>query len=58
MEIIQLHIARITALVEDFQRFFDSYMHIVSWKNPTLTSLSLLMFTAICLRLNAEYTGR
>jgi len=57
MEIIQLHIARITAIVEDFQRLLGSYTYIVSWKNPALTSLSLLMFVATCLRFNAEYTG-
>jgi hypothetical protein len=58
IELIQLHIARITAIFEEFRSLIDSYSYVISWKNPTLTSLSLLIFTAACLRFNSEYIGR
>lgn len=58
VELIQLHIARITSLVGDLNKLLDSYFYLVSWKNPALTSLSMIIFVFTCLRFNTEYIGR
>lgn len=58
MELIQIHIARIIALLEDLNELIRAYAYLVSWKNPALTSLSLIIFVTLCLRFNAEYFGR
>lgn len=57
VELIQLHVARMTAIFEDFQNFAESYNYVVSWKNPALTSLSLLLFVSLTIKFNAEYSG-
>jgi len=58
VELIQLHIARIFCLLEDFNELIGGYFYLVSWKNPALTSLSFIFFVTLCLRFNAEYYGR
>ncbi len=58
VELIQLHIARIFALLEDINDFIRGYVYLISWKNPALTSLSFIIFVTVCLRFNAEYFGR
>lgn len=58
VELIQVHIARIKSILEDLQDVLDSYFYLISWKNPALTGLSLMLFVSICLRFNAEYMGR
>ena len=58
VDMFQIHIARIGALVNDVKNGVKSYMYLVSWKDPALTSLSLILFVAICVRFNSEYVGR
>jgi hypothetical protein len=41
---IQLHIARITAVAEDIQKLVAAYSYLVSWENPVLTGASLVRF--------------
>jgi hypothetical protein len=53
----QNHIARIGALLADAKTGLDKYNYMVSWKNPSLTILSLIIFVIFCLRFNAEYSG-
>lgn len=57
MQMFQLHLSRISAFIGDFKRFFESYFHVVSWKNPTLTSLSLIFFVFFCFRFDPAYIG-
>jgi len=57
MELIQLHIARIFSLIEGITELVNAYFYLVGWKNPALTSLSLIIFVTLCLRFNAEYFG-
>lgn len=58
VDLIQLHIARITTLVEDLSKLHESYQYIISWKNPALTSMCMIIFTSLCLRFNMEKVGR
>lgn len=58
VDLIQLHIARITTLVEDLSKLHESYQYVISWKNPALTSMCMIIFTSLCLRFNTEKVGR
>jgi len=58
VDLIQVHIARINSLVEDMSAAVNAYLYLISWDNRALTSLSLLIFVAISLTINAEYFGR
>ena len=58
VDLIQLHIARIGSLVEEVTAIYQTYFYVVSWENPALTGLSLIIFVFFCLRFNAEYFGR
>lgn len=55
VELFQAHIARIGRLLGDVKKGADAFSYVISWKNPALTSLSLILFVALCLRFNAEY---
>eukprot|EP00978_Attheya_sp_CCMP212_P020618 scaffold59206_cov53-Attheya_sp.AAC.1 len=57
VDLIQLHVSRIGAIVEDFKLGLDEYLYMISWKNPFLTGLSLFLFLRCCLRMDAEYFG-
>jgi len=57
VDLIQLHIARIGSLVEEVTAIYQTYFYVVSWENPALTGLSLIIFVFFCLRFNAEYFG-
>lgn len=39
---INLHIARIGAIIEDVQKFVSNYMYLISWENMYLTATSLV----------------
>jgi len=58
IDLVQLHIARIGALVADIKRLFSAYSYLVSWNDPVLTALSLIAFVWLCLKFNMEYVGR
>lgn len=58
VDLIQLHVARITSLIEDVSKLIESYHYVVSWKNPALTSMCMIIFTSLCLRFNTEKVGR
>jgi hypothetical protein len=49
--LIQLHIARITAITEFVQNLVYAYMHVVSWENPQLTGMSMVRFLSTSLAL-------
>ena len=55
VEMFQVHIARIGRLLEDIKKAVEAFSYVISWKNPALTSLSLILFIVLCLRFNAEY---
>jgi hypothetical protein len=57
MAIFQLHIARLSSLIEDAKRLIECYQYIVSWRHPILTALSMLVFIQCCIRFNPVYFG-
>jgi hypothetical protein len=57
MNMFQLHLARIFSLIDDFNKAVESYLYVVSWDNPTLTSLSLMLFIFFCFRFDPAYFG-
>jgi len=57
VDMFQIHIARIAAIIEDIKKAGESYMYIISWKEPALTSLSMIIFFTVGLRFNTEYVG-
>eukprot|EP00984_Skeletonema_dohrnii_P029267 scaffold19714_cov144-Skeletonema_dohrnii-CCMP3373.AAC.1 len=46
--LIQLHIARIGALVEDIQKLVSAYMYLVGWENDKLTGTALVSLHVLC----------
>jgi hypothetical protein len=57
MNMFQLHLARISSLIDDCNKAVEEYLYVVSWKNPTLTSLSLILFVFFCFRFDPAYFG-
>uniref|UniRef100_A0A7R9ZHB4 C2 domain-containing protein n=1 Tax=Pseudictyota dubia TaxID=2749911 RepID=A0A7R9ZHB4_9STRA len=57
VDLIQVHIARIGALVEDVKNAVENYNYLVSWKDPAMTSLSLIIFVLSCIHFDTEYCG-
>lgn len=57
VELFQAHIARIGTIISDIKKGIAACAYVVSWKNPALTSLSLIIFVTLCLRFNAEYVA-
>ena len=55
VELFQAHIARIGAIIGDIKKAAETFSYVISWKNPALTSLSLMVFVGLCLKFNAEY---
>ncbi|KAL7527369.1 hypothetical protein ACHAXR_006588 [Thalassiosira sp. AJA248-18] len=55
--LIQLHIARIQAIIEGVQELVTTYMYVVSWKKPKMTGISLVIFVVLTLRFDLEYLG-
>ena len=55
VELFQAHIARIGAIIGDIKKAAETFSYVISWKNPALTSLSLMAFVGLCLKFNAEY---
>ena len=58
IDLVQLHIARIRALIAGIKKLAGAYLYIVSWEDPILTASSLVIFIWLCLRFNMEYIGR
>jgi hypothetical protein len=58
MQLFQLHLGRIGAIIEDIRKTADGYNYLISWTNPSLTSLTMVIFVYVCLSFNAEYVAR
>lgn len=54
---LNLHISRISDIVEDTISLFGLYLYLVSWRNPLLTGFSLFVFLSLTITFNAEYVG-
>lgn len=55
IELLQNHISRITMIVKDIKSAIGMYLYVVSWKNPPLTGLSLVVFLRVCFKFDTEY---
>jgi hypothetical protein len=58
MATFQNHLSRIRILLDDVANMVDQYDHAVSWKNPRLSLISLVLFVVFCTHFNSEYSGR
>ncbi|CAB9499353.1 C1 [Seminavis robusta] len=54
---LNLHISRISDLVEDLGNFLGAYQYLVSWKDPLLTGFTFMMFLALSVKFDSEYVG-
>ena len=54
---LNLHISRISDLVEDVGNLFSGYQYLVSWKNPLLTGFAFTAFVAFTVKFDSEYVG-
>lgn len=57
LDILQNHVNRVIAIVEDIKKVFGVLSHVLSWKNPHLTGASLVGFVRLCYKFDAEYIG-
>lgn len=55
MAIFQLHLARLLVIVESAKEMLDLYMYLISWKNPLVTLLSLIVFIRCTITLRPEH---
>lgn len=55
MALFQVHLARIFNVIEDIRNALEWYQWLVSWKNPIVTLLSLLVFVRFCLQFDPAY---
>ena len=58
MQLFQLHLARIGAIIDDIRKAVDCYNYLISWTNPSLTTLSMVIFVYVCVTFNTEYIAR
>ena len=54
---VNLHIARIGAIIEDIQKLASTYIYLISWEDPHVTFLALIVFIITTLKFNLEYLG-
>ena len=57
ISMFQVHLARISALVDDLKKSFKLYQYAVSWKNPVLTGLLMIIFILLCFQYDPIYIG-
>jgi len=57
LELVQLHISRLISCFGAIQDAFKWYSWLISWDNPLITLLSLLIFVGLCKKFNMEYIG-
>jgi hypothetical protein len=57
MALFQVHITRITSLLEDLKTTVEMFQFVVSWKNPLLTSVSLYFFLHLVAVFDPIYIG-
>lgn len=53
----QSHIARLSNLIRDVKDLVDLYQYLVSWDNPTVTTICALVYFYLCISFNLEYLG-
>lgn len=57
MSIFQMHLARISTIVENLKHCVALYQYVVGWEDPVVTLLSLIVFLQLCSWFNPAYIG-
>jgi hypothetical protein len=57
MAVFQLHLQRLSNILEDIKQIVETYQFVVSWKNPVVTGISLFIFLRLCVWFDPAYTG-
>jgi hypothetical protein len=57
MNMFQVHLRRLMALIDDARAALATYLYLVSWKNPLLTVLSFVLFVFACTNFDPCYFG-
>lgn len=57
VELIQLYIARIGTMIQDLKACVEYIQYWVSWDDPAVTGLAMIVFVFTCLRFHAEYAA-
>ena len=58
VDLIQVHINRISAIITELKEFSDLVIYLTGWENPILTLTSMIVFIYSCIYFNSEYVGR
>jgi hypothetical protein len=57
MGVFQMHLVRLSTVMEELKAIGETYMYIVSWKNPFVTAFSLFVFVRVAARIDPAYVG-
>ena len=57
MSVFQLHLQRISNVLNDIKQIFETYKFVVGWKNPAVTGISVVVFLRLCIWFDPAYTG-
>lgn len=57
MALFQVHLSRVTSLLDDLKTTVDMFQFVVSWKNPLLTLVSLYFFLHLVFVFDPIYIG-
>lgn len=57
MAMFQVHLSRLSGLGSDIRSVIAAYSYVVSWQNPAITFLSLVLFVRFCFRFDPAYVG-
>ena len=57
MSVFQLHLQRLSNILDDFKQIVETYKFVVGWKNPAVTGVSLVVFLRLCIWFDPAYTG-
>lgn len=57
MAMFQVHMSRVTSLIDDLKSGLELYQYVISWKNPVLTIVSLYFFIRLVVVFDPAYIG-
>lgn len=57
MRLFQLHLSRLSNLVETLKDVVNGYIYMISWKNPILTGLAFFISMQMCATFNPAFIG-
>ena len=57
MNLFQVHLARLSDVIDDAKAVISTYMYAISWRNPLVTAVSFVVFLQCCSRFDPVYFG-